>query len=150
MNDKQIIRYIQEGIVIDHLPAGVAWKVAKILSLDQQKEGRISLGENHASENLQGMKSFIKIEGRSLNLYEMDLIALVAPNATLNIIRDGVVFEKKQAKLPEILKGVVKCPNLNCISNQPHENILSIIYHREGGFSCHYCGQSFLRQDFKI
>lgn len=150
MNDHRIIRAIENGIVIDHLPAGVAWKVADILGLIEQQEGKISLGDNHRSNKVAGLKSFIKIEGRNLSNYEMDLIALVAPNATLNLIRDGKVFEKKQVKLPETLIGVVKCPNLNCISNKESEGIKTKIYCKDDIFSCHYCRQIFSRRDFKV
>ncbi len=150
MIDKRLIRAIENGIVIDHLPAGVAWKVAEILDLIEKREGKISLGDNHRSDKITGLKSFIKIEGRVLSQYEMDLIALVAPNATINIIRDGEVFEKKNANLPEVLRGVVKCPNFNCISNKESEGIRTKIYCKDSIFTCHYCRQAFSRRDFKI
>ena len=150
MNEQQIIRYIQNGIVIDHLPPGMAWKVAGILGLDKQKQGRISLGDHHRSDKLSGSKSFLKIEGRDLSDYEISLIALVAPKATLNIIRHGEVHGKKDVKLPEVLKGIVRCPNLNCVSNQEKEKITPKIYVKNNTFLCHYCRQGFLREDFKI
>ena len=150
MTPDQIIRYIENGLVIDHLPSGVAWKVAKILNLDNNRDGRVSLGDNHTSKKNEGRKSFLKIEGGSLSSYELNLIALVAPNATLNIIRGGIVQEKKNLLLPEVLKGIIPCPNYNCISNQAREKLLSIIYYKEHKFTCHYCRQNFLREDVSI
>jgi aspartate carbamoyltransferase regulatory subunit len=150
MSEDKIIRYIREGIVIDHLPPGMAWKVAEILGLDKQNEGRISLGDHHRSGKLGGEKSFLKIEGRTLSSYEMSLIALVAPNATLNVIKEGLVYEKKNVKLPDLLKGILQCPNINCISNQEKEKIIAEIYCKGEKFICHYCGQSFSREDFNI
>ncbi len=150
MNEAQIIRYIEEGIVIDHLPAGVAWKVAEILGLNKQRKGRISLGDNHKSKKTFELKSFVKIEGRQLTPYEMNLISLVAPNATLNIILGGFVQEKRKVQLPAVLKGIIPCPNLNCISNQSKEKISSKIYVKNDVFTCHYCRQTFSRADFDI
>ena len=146
----QRVGAIKEGIVIDHLPPGVAWRVAKVLKLDKQKKGKVSLGDNHRSEKMEKGKGFIKIEGRILTSYEINLIALVAPHATINFIKEGFVSEKRRVKIPELLKGVINCSNLNCISNQVEERIISRIFHREGIFSCHYCKQNFLRKNIKI
>ncbi|MBU0959360.1 MAG: aspartate carbamoyltransferase regulatory subunit, partial [Nanoarchaeota archaeon] len=144
MNAKQI-GSINAGIVIDHLPPGVVWKVVEILGLNKKPKVKVSLGDYYRSEKLFGAKSFIKIEGRGVTPYEANLIALVAPKATFNIIKEGMVHEKRDVRLPEVLKGVMACPNLNCISNSEKEKLIPKIYHREGVFSCHYCRQNFYR-----
>jgi len=150
MTPDQIIKYIENGIVIDHLPPGIAWKVAEILKLNDNREGRVSLGDNHTSKRDRGKKSFLKIEGGSLSSYEINLIALVAPSATLNIIRGGVVQEKKSLLLPDVLRGIIRCPNYNCVSNQEREKLLPVIYCKENKFLCHYCRQGFFRNEVSI
>ena len=64
-----------------------------------------------------GAKDIVKIEGRELESRELDKIALIAPNATINIVREYEIVEKGQVKLLNNVKGILKCPNPNCITN---------------------------------
>ncbi|MEM3405563.1 MAG: aspartate carbamoyltransferase regulatory subunit [Candidatus Pacearchaeota archaeon] len=146
---KELIGYIENGIVIDHLPPSIVWKVARILKIENQKEGRISLGDHYFSTRM-GKKSFIKIEGRSLTPYEINLVALIAPDATINKIINGKVKEKTKAVIPERLENIVLCNNPNCITNDPTEQVEPIIYYKKGIFSCHYCDSKFLKSELKI
>lgn len=151
-DENQRVGYIENGIVIDHLPVGTVWRVAELLGVTHEHSGTVSLGDGHSSRKI-GAKGFIKIEGRELNPYELNLVALVAPNATVTYVRHGQVAQKTPAKIPDRLEGVVLCPNTNCISNDPRERGLkSLIFYdsKEGEFSCHYCHHEFTRADAKI
>lgn len=149
MNEERIIKYIENGIVIDHLPPRIVWLVARILKVDQEQTGKTSLGDNYESKKL-GRKGILKIEGRQLSEYEMNLVALIAPDATISIIKAGGVESKKKATVPDILKDIVICVNPNCITNDSSEKVAPLIYHKEGEFKCHYCENSFLRGELKI
>ncbi|WP_440952472.1 aspartate carbamoyltransferase regulatory subunit [Methanococcoides sp. FTZ1] len=106
---------IRNGTVIDHITAGQALKVLNILNIPNPSSGVISIIINAPS--VHGIKDVVKIEGRELNLEEVDKISLISPKATINIIRDFVVSEKTHVHIPEVVDGVVKCINPNCISN---------------------------------
>ena len=142
---------IENGIAIDHLPPGIVWEVAKMLRVDENHIGRISLGDNYESQKL-GKKSFIKIEGKSLSEDELNLVALFAPEATINFIENGAVARKQIARIPEKLEGIVYCANANCISNSPAEKVVPVVYYsREKGiFTCHYCLSPFSREEMRL
>lgn len=115
MSDRQLlVSKIKDGIVVDHIPAGKAFLVLKLLKQDPKARTVIAL--NVDSRRL-GKKDLIKIEGTYLTSREIDLIALVAPSATVNIIEDWRVKEKRRLKPPEEVKGVFKCPNPLCPTN---------------------------------
>ena len=114
-NRQLLVSKIENGIVIDHIPAGKAFQVLKLLKLPNDAETLIA--QNVESRSL-GKKDLIKVEGTYLTSSEIDIIAFVAPNSTLNIIQDWEVKEKRVIKLPEKIKGVFKCPNLLCPTNK--------------------------------
>ena len=148
MEDK-IIGYIEEGVVIDHLPQGKVWRVAEILGVNQERQGRVSLGDGYQSKKLEG-KGVLKIEKKDLCEYDLNLIALVAKEATINFIEGGKRIKKIKAQIPSELEGVILCTNDNCISNDPHEKISSKIEYNGKVFSCHYCRTSFQEKDLKF
>ena len=100
MDNKRIIGEIDDGIVIDHIPQGIVWKVARILRVDSLK-AKVSLGDGYDSSKLQGPKGILKIQRLELTQYELDVIALVAPDATINIIKNGKVSKKGNAVIPK-------------------------------------------------
>jgi aspartate carbamoyltransferase regulatory subunit len=83
-------------------------------------------------------KDIVKIENRELMKDEVNRIALIAPNASINIIRNYEVFEKKGVEIPHILVGVVQCPNPGCISNtnEPIDSKFEVL---PKGLHCLYC-----------
>ncbi|NIP66899.1 aspartate carbamoyltransferase regulatory subunit, partial [Candidatus Bathyarchaeota archaeon] len=97
---------IKEGTVIDHITNGHALDVIKILGITGRGEGVVTVAMNVPSKRL-GMKDMVKVEGRELNPKELDKIALLAPHATINIIRNYKVAEKERVKLPKIIRGTV-------------------------------------------
>jgi aspartate carbamoyltransferase regulatory subunit len=115
VSDRQLlVSKIENGVVIDHIPAGKAFLVLRLLKVDPN--ARALIAQNVESRS-QGAKDLIKIEGSYLTSKEIDLIALVAPSATLNIIEDWRVKDKRQIRLPERIEGIFKCPNPLCPTN---------------------------------
>lgn len=106
---------ISEGTVIDHIPSENLFKVISILKLDKTKN-MITFGANLDSEKM-GTKAIIKISNKFFEDDDINKIALIAPNAKLNIIRDYEVVEKKVVKVPDEVIGIVKCFNPKCITN---------------------------------
>ena len=132
-----LISQINNGTVIDHITAGEALNVLKILGITGSTRECLSVATNVASGHI-GKKDIVKIENRELRQDEVDRIALIAPRATINIIRNYEVFEKKGVTIPPLLQGVVRCPNPGCISNTK-EPILSTFEVTKKGLQCAYC-----------
>ncbi len=112
-----LVSKIENGIVIDHIPAGKAFRVLKLLKLDPH--ARALIAQNVRSKS-KGTKDLIKIEGSYLTSTELDIIAFVAPSATLNIVQDCTVKEKRSIELPDRIGGIFKCPNPLCDSNMKY------------------------------
>ena len=116
-NKKELqVKALQNGTVIDHIPSDKLFKVVALLKLDKAGN-RITIGNNLNSELL-GKKGIIKIADRYYADEEISRIALIAPFAKINIIKDYEVIEKKQLSLPEHFTGIVKCPNPKCVTNK--------------------------------
>ncbi len=118
------VRRIESGTVIDHIPHGQALNVLKILGIRGGSDAPVSLVMNVVRRAGSGRKDIVKIENRELAPSELQQIAFIAPDATVNIVRDYNVVEKHKVELPKIARGVLKCANPNCISNTS-EPILS-------------------------
>ena len=129
---------IKEGTVIDHIPANNLFKVIKILNLNLL-EDPVTFGSNLDSQKL-GKKAIIKMSNKYFIDEEINKLILVAPEARLNIIKDYKVIEKKQVKVPETIKGIAKCVNPKCITN--NEQVLTkfkVMYNESVDLKCHYC-----------
>jgi aspartate carbamoyltransferase regulatory subunit len=129
---------IENGTVIDHLPAKSVFQVAKILGLEGSGE-QILIGTNLESKKF-GKKGIIKLSNRFFEHDEINKIALVAPSATLIVIRDYQVVEKEKVDIPEHVVRFVRCMNPNCITN--YEKIttkFTVIDKQEIKLQCHYC-----------
>ncbi len=150
MKDKTLsVSAINEGTVIDHIPAGQLFDVISILGLNKL-ETQITFGTNLQSKKL-GKKAIIKIEGKFFDPDEINRIALVAPQAKLNIIHNYVVTEKRVVEVPETIVGIVKCMNPKCITN--HEEVttqFTVIDKKEVALKCHYCEKITDRKHFQI
>jgi len=140
---------IKEGTVIDHIPAKNLFKVITILGLTKI-DTLITFGTNLESHKL-GKKAIIKIAGIFFHEDEINKIALVAPEAKLNIIRDYNVVEKKIVTLPEIITGIIKCYNPQCVTN--HEKIttrFTVINKKPVTLKCNYCEKIMQEEHFII
>jgi len=138
-NKELKVSAIKDGTVIDHIPASKLFKVIDILQMyDIDKQ--ITFGTNLESKKL-GKKAIIKIADKFFEEDEINKIALVAPEAKLNIIKDFRVVEKKVVKLPERVQGIVKCMNPKCITN--HEEVVTkfkVVSHGDKvELKCEYC-----------
>ncbi|QDX41600.1 aspartate carbamoyltransferase regulatory subunit [Salarchaeum sp. JOR-1] len=145
MTDTELrVSKIRNGTVIDHVNAGEALHVLALLDIDGASGETVSLGMNVPSQTM-GKKDVVKVEGRELSQNELDVLSLIAPDATINIIREYEVAEKKHVEPPETVSGVLACPNPDCITNagepvQPRFDVLS------EGVRCAYC-ETIVRDD---
>ena len=130
---------IKDGTVIDHITAGNAVKVLHILAIPKTTSSTVSVAMNVKSKL--GKKDIVKVENRELDPKEVDKIALIAPKATINIIRDYEVTKKHRVKLPDEIIGIVSCSNPTCVSNanEPVESRFKIISRDPPKIKCYYC-----------
>jgi len=143
-----LVSKIKDGTVIDHITGGHALDVVKILGITGRTNGTVLIAMHVPSKQL-GTKDIVKVEGRELEPEEVDKIALLAPHASINIIRDYKVVDKKRVKLPDIIRGTVKCGNPACISNS-NEPVQPKFYVKSQDplmIRCHYCGYVMEKQD---
>ncbi len=128
---------INDGTVIDHIPCMKALKVIDILGLENQ--GILTIGINFSSQKL-GKKDIIKIENKYLKKEETDRISLIAPQATINIIKDGKLREKRKIEIPGEYLNIVKCLNPNCITSKTGvQTRFKIVRKDPLILRCHYC-----------
>ena len=135
---------IRDGTVIDHITGGQALNVLAILGIDGSGGEAVSIGMNVPSDRL-GRKDIVKVEGRELSQEEVDVLSLIAPAATINIVRRFEVVEKSRVTRPEVVAGVLSCPNANCISTQG-EPVASRFEVLDDGVRCGYC-DTIVRED---
>lgn len=135
-----MISPIKDGTVIDHIHAGAALTVLRMLGITGNTDEELSIATNVASMagGQEGKKDIVKVSNRELSKEEVDRIALISPHATINIIRDYIVVEKKGVETPKLLYGIVRCTNAGCITNA-NEPIKSAFEVTEQGLHCLYC-----------
>src|SRR6056297_4107327 len=146
MTDDEELRVskITQGTVIDHITGGQALNVLAILGIDGTRGEEVSVGMNVPSDRL-GRKDVVKVEGRELSDSEVEVLSLIAPDATVNIVRDYDVVAKRRVERPAEVSGVLTCPNSECITNagEPAEPTFEVL---DDGLRCEYCGE-ILRDD---
>jgi len=139
MSDRELrVSKIRNGTVIDHVTGGQALNVLSILGIDGSEGLGVSVVMNVPSDRL-GRKDVVKVEDRELSQSEVDVISLIAPEASINIIRDFEVVQKNRVDRPESVVGLLSCPNRNCITNEsePVETDFTVV---DEGVRCTYCG----------
>ncbi|HAK47057.1 MAG TPA: aspartate carbamoyltransferase regulatory subunit [Spirochaeta sp.] len=142
---------IKDGTVIDHIPGGRAVQVLKILNGSAQDT--VSIGMNLLSGKY-GRKDIVKIENHELSADEVNRIAIIAPTASITIIRDYEAAEKRKVEIPGELINIAHCPNPNCITN--HETISTRFDRHKNPtddrteFMCHYCEKIYEPDSLKI
>ena len=134
-----VVSALENGTVLDHIPAENVYKALDILNL-KGIENQITIGINLASK-AQGKKGIIKIENKFFEDDELNKLALLAPNATINIIRNFKVVDKKKIVMPEEVIGVAKCMNPKCVTNhQPIKTRFKVkAKGQEISLLCHFC-----------
>lgn len=135
---------IINGIVIDHIAAGRGMTLYKLLHLDRL-DCSVAIIKNVHS-NKMGKKDIIKVDA-AIDL-NTDVIGYVDPNATVNVIRDGKLVEKKAIVLPEKLVNVIRCKNPRCISTTEQElpQVFVLTDREKGVYRCRYCETKAERQ----
>ncbi|HLN51691.1 MAG: aspartate carbamoyltransferase regulatory subunit [Thermoplasmata archaeon] len=132
---------IKNGTVIDHIANGLALEVLRIIGVrDLDKDSTVSVAIHVRSGKL-GWKDIVKVENMELSPRKVNAIALIAPTATISIIRDYKVREKRVVDLPPRIVGVLRCPNPTCISNQPEpiESEFELTERRPVILTCAFC-----------
>ena len=128
---------IKNGLVIDHIPAGKGMEIYRLLKLDDL-DCSVALIKNVGSDKM-GKKDIIKIDA-AVDL-KMDIIGYVDPNITVDIIRDGVLAEKRSIDLPEKLQDVIFCKNPRCITTTEQElpQVFLLTDRANAVYRCRYC-----------
>jgi aspartate carbamoyltransferase regulatory subunit len=135
---------IENGTVVDHIKAGKGKRVLDILGVTQDYPGRVALVMNVSSKR-SGKKDIVKIADKLVSEDVANMIALISPGATINIIEDSKVSKKYVVALPEELKGIGHCPNPSCITNK--ENAKKNFRADMDGYRCHYCERLFSAEE---
>jgi aspartate carbamoyltransferase regulatory subunit len=137
------VERIDHGTVIDHILPSKAFEVLRVLGLSNDKTMSI-LVNSHSKKG--GKKDILKFEDFELSAGEANLVALVSPQATINIIVDGEVVRKFNAEAPKVVRGILKCSNPNCISNQnePITTKFTLVSDEGHRYVCSYCDREIV------
>lgn len=146
--ERYVVSAIERGTVIDHIVAGQGIRIIRLLQLADLKK-QVTLGLNFPSKSL-NLKDLIKITGKEITEEEASRIAIFAPQATINVVRNYEVIRKFQVELPKTIEKVIRCPNLYCITN--HEPMSTSFFVKQFGhhveLECRYCEKSFSHDSY--
>ncbi len=143
------IKAIENGTVIDHITANKALHILKILDLPDAETHNVTVAMNVSSAEI-GRKDIVKIENRELDHKELNQVALIAPKATINIIRNYETIKKDKIILPDNITSIIKCTNPKCITNyenEPITPIFNVINKYPPVVRCHYCEKLINTED---
>lgn len=133
-----LVSAIENGTVIDHIPAEKTYQVVDLLGL-RESDTPVTIGYNLPSKKI-GRKGIIKITNKFFSDEEISRLSVVAPKIVLNVIKDYEVVEKKTVETPDELHGIVKCNNPKCITNnEPMQTYFNVVDKEHGVLKCHYC-----------
>lgn len=145
-----MVAAIKNGTVIDHIPSSKLFEVVNLLHLQDVRDSSIVVGYNLKSKKF-GRKSLIKVFDMYFTDAELNQLSVVAPNVTLCIIRDFEVVEKKNVTLPDELRGIVRCANPKCITNnEPMQTVFHVSDREHGMIRCHYCNKELPVEEVKL
>ena len=145
------IKAIENGTVIDHITANKSLHILKILNLPDGETQNITIAMNVSSSEI-GRKDILKIENRELDAEELNQVALIAPKATINIIRNYDTIKKDKVNLPSKITSILKCTNSKCITNFGNEPItptFKVIKTYPPVVRCHYCEKLIKTEDIE-
>lgn len=135
---ERLVAAIKNGTVIDHIPAEKTYQVVTLLKL-QELQTPVTIGYNYPSKKI-GSKGIIKVSDKYFTDEEISRLSVVAPKVVLNIIKDYEVVEKKTVETPNELRGIVRCNNPKCITNnEPMTTVFNIVDKAHGILKCRYC-----------
>ena len=148
-NDELLVAALQNGTVIDHIPTESLFKVVDLLGISKMKNS-VTIGFNLDSKRC-GKKGIIKVADVFLHEDTLNRIALVAPNAKINIIRDYKVVDKHRVTLLDDIYGIVKCNNPKCITNnEPMRTHFHVVDRDNVVLECHYCERTVEKDDIVL
>jgi len=149
-NEKELqVKALKNGTVIDHIPSEYLFKVVFLLQLERVNN-QITIG-NNLNSKLMGRKGIIKVSDRYFSEEELSRIALIAPSAKINIIKNFEVIEKKILSLPDSFSGIVECPNPKCITNnEPMKNRFEVISKNPIVLKCPYCEKEIQQENIQL
>lgn len=140
---------LRNGTVIDHIPSSALFKAVRILGIEGLDKS-VTIGNNLESEKL-GLKGIIKVADTEFDEATLNRIALIAPTAVVNVIRDFSVVEKRPVRLPDNIVGIVKCANPKCITNnEPMLTRFQVMSKDPITIRCHYCNHAVSGKDAEI
>jgi aspartate carbamoyltransferase regulatory subunit len=141
------VEAIANGTVIDHIPGHMTLKVAALLA---RADDQVFMGMNLRSSVL-GRKGVVKISGRELSERSVSSLALIAPTATISIIRDYAVVSKNTVPVPNRFEDIARCANPNCVTNhEKWSTRLDVVAHSPLRVRCVYCERSFDAADLTL
>ncbi len=148
-NKELQVAALENGTAIDHIPSEQLFKVVSLLEIENLTT-RVTIGYNLDSKKM-GKKGILKISDKFFEENEINRISLIAPKVKLNIIRDYEVVEKKQVSLPDEIKGIVKCNNPKCITNnEPMTTRFQVIDKENVTLKCMYCEMKIKKEDIVL
>ena len=150
-NNKQALQVsaLCNGTVIDHIPADKLFAVVNLLDIPTMSNN-VTIGYNLESKKL-GKKGLIKISDRFFTDDEINKISVIAPNVVLNTIRDYKVVEKREVKMPDEIHNIIRCNNLNCITNnEPMETHFYVANRETHTLKCRYCEKEVSLDDITL
>lgn len=138
-----LVRRIREGTVIDHIDGGVGLKVLEALQIDGSDGSLITIALNVPSGKFK-TKDIIKVEGRFLKDDDTNKLAVIAPKATINMIKDYRLVEKRRVSLPNEIDHIFRCTNPDCITNSSEriESVMDVIDKAGRVLRCRYCSRT--------
>lgn len=140
---------LRNGTVIDRIPSSVLFQAVKLLGIEKL-DHHVTIGNNLESKKI-GTKGIIKIADVEFPEDVLNRIALIAPSAVVNTIRNFEVVEKRQVKLPGTICGIVRCDNPKCITNnEPMTTRFSVVSDDPVVIRCHYCNHTVAGKDAQI
>ena len=143
MSEMRRVTAIRNGTVVDHIPSGYAMQVISILRINTDRATPVSLVMNVPSDKL-GRKDVLKIEDMELDQEDLDRLALIAPSASIAIIRNHAVAEKMNVELADDLLNIAKCSFSNCITKNDREPLpqrMKVVSRDPLEVRCYYCGR---------
>lgn len=149
MTEKTLkVQKIEDGTVIDHIAGGKGWEVIKLLGLESYPE-TVTLLSNVSSKSL-GKKDIIKVEKKQLDKQEVSKVALVSPNASVNLIKGFEVKKKYKVELPQEIIGILKCNNPVCVTHfEPVQSSFTVEAKNPLTLRCVYCERIQNKLEFK-
>ena len=145
------VEKIKKGTVIDHIKEGFAISVLKILGLEGRNSTLIAIGINVKSTvSSSGHKDILKVENIYLDEKQIHQIALISPGSKVSFIEDFKIKDKFVVKIPSLIKGIIDCPNENCITNVDREPVLTefkVLSEKPLKIACNYCERILYKEE---